>query len=175
VKDLYDDAQLLEEIDAENNLIVEDLDPVGSDDDDQPKKKKGRKQSQAVIDKQADEAFTKEYLKIGGIQHIICSATLTIDKRGRITPRQQKLLKKKQQKERTKELAGKKSFKSKHQDNDEKEQSALDDLCRILKFRSKQPKVIDLTEEARIPETLTEKVVRCKKEEKDLYMYYYMT
>ena len=54
-------------------------------------------------------------------------------------------------------------------------QSSLDDLCKILRFRSKHPKVIDLTEEAKIPETLTEKVVRCKKEEKDLFMYYYMT
>ena len=39
-------------------------------------------------------AFDKEYMKMGGIQHIICSATLTINNQGRITPRQQKLLKK---------------------------------------------------------------------------------
>jgi hypothetical protein len=36
------------------------------------------------------------------------------------------------------------------------------------------PKVIDLTEEERMPETLTERAVRCKVEEKDLYMYYYL-
>ena len=174
VKDLYDDDQLLEEMDAEDNLVIED--PIGSDDEDQPKKKKGRKQSKEVIDKLQDETFTKEYLKVGGIQHIICSATLTIDKRGRITPRQQKLLKKKQLKEQVKGFKGKKKFKKNfQQDDDEKQQGALDDLCKILKFRSKHPKVIDLTEEARIPDTLTEKVVRCKKEEKDLFMYYYLT
>ena len=65
MKDLYDDEQLLEEIDAEDNLVVED--PIGSDEDDQPKKKKGKKQSKEIIDKLQDEAFTKEYLKIGGI------------------------------------------------------------------------------------------------------------
>ena len=54
-------------------------------------------------------------------------------------------------------------------------QSTLDELCKILRFRSKNPKVIDLTEEDRMPDTLAEKVVRCKKEEKDLYMYYYLT
>lgn len=54
-------------------------------------------------------------------------------------------------------------------------QSTLDELCKILKFRSKHPKVIDLTEEERMPDTLEEKVVRCKKEEKDLFMYYYLT
>ena len=73
-------------MDVEDNLVIED--PIGSGDEDQPKKKKGKKQSKEMIDKLQDEAFTKEYLKIGGIQHIICSATLTIDKKGRITPRQ---------------------------------------------------------------------------------------
>jgi hypothetical protein len=34
-----------------------------------------------------DEEFDKAYTKAGGIQHIICSATLTIDKKGRVTPR----------------------------------------------------------------------------------------
>lgn len=31
---------------------------------------------------------------MGGIQHIICSATMTIDTSGRITPKKQKKLKK---------------------------------------------------------------------------------
>jgi hypothetical protein len=52
--------------------------------------------------------------------------------------------------------------------------NTLDQLCKTLKFRSKMPKVIDLTEEERMPETLTERAVRCKVEEKDLYMYYYL-
>ena len=51
----------------------------------------------------------------------------------------------------------------------------MDDLCQIVRFRSKNPKIIDLTEEERMPDTLTEKVVRCKKEEKDLYMFYYLS
>ena len=58
-----------------------------------------RKRDREALAKLEDENFAKEYLKVGGIQHIICSATLTIDKRGRITPRQQKMLKKKQLKE----------------------------------------------------------------------------
>ena len=32
---------------------------------------------------------------MGGIQHIVCSATMTIDNKGRITPRQEKMNKKK--------------------------------------------------------------------------------
>ena len=51
----------------------------------------------------------------------------------------------------------------------------MDDLCKIVRFRSKNPKIIDLTEEERMPDTLVEKVVRCKKEEKDLYMIYYLS
>ena len=51
----------------------------------------------------------------------------------------------------------------------------MDELCKIVKFRSKNPKIIDLTEEERMPDTLIEKVVRCKKEEKDLYMFYYLS
>jgi ATP-dependent RNA helicase DDX24/MAK5 len=46
-----------------------------------------------------------------------------------------------------------------------------------LKFRSKHPKVIDLTIEdgvGSMPETLQEYIVRCKSEEKDLYMYYFL-
>jgi ATP-dependent RNA helicase DDX24/MAK5 len=54
-------------------------------------------------------------------------------------------------------------------------QSTLDSLCKILRFRSKKPKVIDLTEDERMPETLTEKATRCSKEEKDLYMYYFLS
>lgn len=52
--------------------------------------------------------------------------------------------------------------------------SAIDNICQVVRFRSKTPKVIDLTEEQRMPSTLIEKAVRCKKEAKDLYMYYYL-
>jgi len=41
-----------------------------------------------------DEQFDKDYLKYGGIQHIVCSATMTIDNTGRITPKQEKKNKK---------------------------------------------------------------------------------
>ena len=34
-----------------------------------------------------DDEFHREYMKMGGIQHIICSATMTINKLGRVTPR----------------------------------------------------------------------------------------
>ena len=68
-----------------------------------------------------------------------------------------------------------KGLKGKKRTEDDSMQSTLDELCKTLRFRSKHPKVIDLTEEERMPDTLVEKVVRCKKEEKDLYMYYYLT
>lgn len=56
--------------------------------------------------------------------------------------------------------------------------STIEEMSKILKFRSKNPKVIDLTggdDESRMPDTLMEQAVRCSKEEKDLYMYYYMS
>jgi hypothetical protein len=49
-----------------------------------------------------------------------------------------------------------------------------------LKFRSKNPKVIDLTEDALtgkavgMPDTLEEFASRCKSEEKDLFLYYFL-
>lgn len=52
--------------------------------------------------------------------------------------------------------------------------STIDELCKILKFRSKNPKIIDLTDEERMPDTLEERAIRCAVEEKDLYLYYYL-
>lgn len=105
-------------------------------------------------------AFNKDYMRMGGIQHIICSATLTINNSGRITPRQQKLAKK-------------------HKRDAAEGISTLENLCNTLKFRSKNPKVIDLTEDQesksqRMPDTLEEMALRCKVEEKDLYLHYYL-
>lgn len=120
------------------------------------------------MQKLEDESFAKEYQKAGGIQHIICSATLTIDKQGRVTPRSAKLQKKRKLKEKANK-GGKKSQKP-----EEEELNTIEELCRILKFRSKNPKIIDLTEEERMPETLEEKAIRCQNEEKDLYLYYYL-
>jgi len=71
------------------------------------------------------EQFDKDYVKMGGIQHIICSATMIIDNKGRITPRQQKMMKKKGT-------------------EDKQNETTLEALCQRLKFRSKNPKVIDL-------------------------------
>ena len=45
----------------------------------------------------------------------------------------------------------------------------------IIRFRSSKPKIIDLTEEERMPDTLIERAIRCTKEEKDLYMFYYLS
>lgn len=57
------------------------------------------------------------------------------------------------------------------------QESTLNALCTTLKFRSKNPKIIDLTVEAgksSMPSTLQEWAVRCKHEEKDLYLYYFL-
>jgi len=124
------------------------------------KNKKGMTPAERA-QKEADAAtFAKDYMRMGGIQHIICSATLTINNQGRITPRQQKMLKK-----------------QKRDVNDSA--STLESLCSTLKFRSKHPKVIDLTETTesgsqKMPDTLEELALRCKVDEKDLYLYYYL-
>ena len=44
----------------------------------------------------------------------------------------------------------------------------------MLKFRSKNPKIIDLTSDERMPDTLEERAIRCSIDEKDLYLYYYL-
>lgn len=83
---------------------------------------------------------------------------MTIDNKGRITPKEEKKNKKKGI-----EVADK--------------ISTLDALCETLKFRSKHPKVIDLTVEegeGSMPSTLCEYMVRTKIEEKDLYLYYFL-
>jgi len=80
---------------------------------------------------------------------------MTIDNKGRITPKKAKWLKKK-------------GISASETTN------TLEQLCKTLRFRTKTPKVIDLTEEERMPETLTERLVRCKNDEKDLYLYYYI-
>ena len=61
----------------------------------------------------------------------------------------------------------------------EDKESTMDALCNLLKFRSKNPKIIDLTEENQdgshmMPATLKEYAVRCKVDEKDLYLYYFL-
>jgi len=128
VKDLYDDDEILDEMENEG---------VEIDDESKPKKEaneKTKKLRQKQIEALEDEKFTKEYTKAGGIQHIICSATLTIDKQGRITPRG--VEKERRIHAKTKESGTK-----------VESISTVEQLCKILKFRSRNPKVIDLTEE----------------------------
>ena len=48
-----------------------------------------------MTEEEREEIFHKEYMKMGGIQHIIASATMTIDNKGRMTPRKQSIEKKK--------------------------------------------------------------------------------
>ena len=74
----------------EDNIVMEKGDQ-------EERKKKQRKLKEDQIKKLEDEQFAVEYKRAGGIQHIICSATLTIDDRGRITPRGAKKDKKKNQ------------------------------------------------------------------------------
>lgn len=102
----------------------------------QRKQARLQEESNAELDK---EKFDKDYLKVGGIQHIICSATMTIDNMGRITPRKQKIMDKKKEDVKTME-------------------STLEALCHRLRFRSKTPKVIDMNdgEQSIMPETLRE-------------------
>lgn len=74
----------MDEINADNLLIEHD-------EKEEKKEKKGKgkgdKQSQKRRSKEDEELLAKEYKKMGGIQHIICSATMTIDNSGRITPK----------------------------------------------------------------------------------------
>jgi glycerophosphoryl diester phosphodiesterase len=79
-QDLFDDDALFEEIKREGNIVIETK-------KEKTEGKKEKTKSQKELKKLEDANFVKEYQKAGGIQHIICSATMTIDKQGRITPR----------------------------------------------------------------------------------------
>ena len=72
MKDLYDEDEILGEM-AEQGF-EKDEKPSKED------KKRNKKLSDKQLEQINDEKFKKEYYKAGGIQHIICSATLTIDK-----------------------------------------------------------------------------------------------
>jgi len=96
---------------------------------------------------------------------------MTIDKQGRLTPRQQKKDKKEKKK---KDRRGAKSQAMKDKHAPDEELNTIEELCKVLKFRSKNPKIIDLTADERLPDTLVEKAIRCAVEEKDLYLYYYL-
>jgi len=97
---------------------------------------------------------------------------LTIDKQGRVTPRQQKQAKKDKKKKDKRDKSAKKG--GKHDKAEKEELNTIGELCNVLKFRSKNPKIIDLTDMERMPDTLEEKAIRCEVDEKDLYLYYYL-
>lgn len=95
VVDLYDEDGMMEEIDADNLVIDAD------NDEEEKKGGKGKKERNGVNKQQIkrrteeeEEQFARDYKKMGGIQHIICSATMTIDNTGRITPKMAKKMKK---------------------------------------------------------------------------------
>jgi hypothetical protein len=104
VVDLVDEDELLEGIDPMDLVVELDGDDKKNKtkDGEEGSDKKGKKgertlkgkKGQEMLDKQKEDAFAKEYQRMGGIQHIICSATLTIDVKGRITPKSVKRLKK---------------------------------------------------------------------------------
>ena len=165
VVDLFDEEGMLEEITPDQLVIeVDEKEMMTKDKAKQKTLKRQNKGDQQKIGTQRteeeEEKFAHDYKKMGGIQHIICSATMTIDNSGRITPKMMKKLKKNGLNQKT-------------------TVDTLTQLCKTLKFRSKNPKVIDLTENneegsQRMPDTLIEKAIRCKKEEKDLYAYYFL-
>jgi hypothetical protein len=84
VKDLYDDDEIVNDIQNEGNMIFEEEEIKEKNE----KKNKQRHLNKNQIKELDDSEFLKKYTRAGGVQHIICSATLTIDKQGRITPRQ---------------------------------------------------------------------------------------
>ena len=89
-----------------------------------------------------------------------------------MTPKLEKKQRKDREKKKLNALKGKGK---KGTEDSAKIDTALEGICNVVRFRSQQPKVIDLTSEERMPETLNELATRCKKEQKDLYMYYYLS
>jgi ATP-dependent RNA helicase DDX24/MAK5 len=99
-----------------------------------------------------DAPKTSNVTKVSGLQTIVCSATLTMDAKGRLRP-----VKK----------GKKKNVVREHFD-------AVTELCKKLKFSSKVPKIINLTTEMKMPDTLEETYRRCHTTEKDLYLFYFL-
>jgi hypothetical protein len=76
---LYDEEEIIKDVKTQG---------FAKDDEMEPEEKKRRnRMNKKKLKMLEDEEFDKAYTKAGGIQHIICSATLTIDKKGRVTPR----------------------------------------------------------------------------------------
>jgi hypothetical protein len=98
VVDLFDEDEMLEEISPDQLVIeVDEKEMMAKDKVKQrtlKKQNKGDKKVSAQRTEEEEEQFAHDYKKMGGIQHIICSATMTIDNSGRITPKMMKKLKK---------------------------------------------------------------------------------
>lgn len=118
-----------------------------------PKKgKSNHKEMRVSNKKKAHKEPTKEFVpKMKGIQTIVCSATLTLDAKGRIRPTKK----------------NKKNIKRENFD-------ALEEICKKLKFKQKKPKVINLTDQLKLPAKLVETYHRCRNEDKDLYTFYFL-
>lgn len=116
------------------------------------KKKNNHKDMRKKKGKKEEEEEPQNYTsKMRGIQTIVCSATLTLDAKGRIRPTK------------------------KNKQNDRRENfDALEEICKKLKFKQKKPKVINLTDELKMPAKLIETYHRCQNEEKDLYTFYFL-
>lgn len=116
------------------------------------KKRKKTSNHKEVNKRKKAKSAEKEYIPtMEGIQTIVCSATLTLDGKGRI-----RNAKKKSKKE------GEENF------------DALETICNKLRFKTKQPKVINLTNEMKLPSKLVETYHRCQTVEKDLYTFYFL-
>jgi ATP-dependent RNA helicase DDX24/MAK5 len=115
------------------------------------KKKKKSNHKEMRVKRKNEEKEEKFVSKMKGIQTIVCSATLTLDSKGRIRPT------KKNKKRDIRE----------HFD-------ALEEICKKLKFKQKKPKVINLTENVKMPAKLEETYHRCTNEDKDLYTFYFL-
>jgi len=84
----YDPTKVVDLNDEEAEGMLDENIIVEKEEQDKLGKKGGKKSKQQTVDEKAqEELFNKEYMKMGGIQHIVCSATMTIDNKGRITPR----------------------------------------------------------------------------------------
>jgi ATP-dependent RNA helicase DDX24/MAK5 len=156
---LLDDAEDigmdLEDFD-EDELVMEEeeLNAIEQEMTIRKSKKKKNNHKDMRIDKNGRDKVDKTpkfVAKTEGIQTIVCSATLTLDAKGRIRP-------------------SKKNKANTLRDNFD----ALEEICKKLRFRQKHPKVINLTESLKMPDKLIETYHRCTNDEKDLYTYYFL-
>ena len=116
-------------------------------------KKKTSNHKEVDSNKKMKKSEAKYKPKMEGIQTIVCSATLTLDSKGRI----------KSTKKKSKKKAGQ-----------EYDFDALEEICKKLRFKNKHPKVINLTNELKLPSKLKETYHRCQTVEKDLYTFYFL-